>query len=171
MSMIGTFRRTSDARIDALVSNPDTISDYLARDPEDAADAGEAYADLDVDKAWHGLHFLLTGTAWKGPPPLDFIVKGGRQIGDVDVGYGPARAFSSADVRVIAAALRPIGPADLEARFDPAAMSQLDIHPSIWDRPREEDTLGYLLENYSTTKGIRRGCREGGRGHVSVDLA
>src|ERR1700722_3238791 len=98
MSMIGTFRRTRDARLDALVSNPDTISDYLAGYPDDAADAGEAYADLDVDKAWHGLHFLLTGTAWEGAPPLDFIVKGGRQIGDVDVGYGPARAFSSADV-------------------------------------------------------------------------
>jgi hypothetical protein len=165
MGMIGTFRRTSDARVEALVSNPDTISDYLVGDPDDAADAGEAYADLDVDKAWHGLHFLLTGTAWEGAPPLDFIVKGGRQIGDVD--YGPARAFSSADVRAIAAALRPIGPAELEARFDPAAMTKLDIYPSIWDRPRdEEDTLGYLLENYDALKAFVEGAVKEGEGMI-----
>jgi hypothetical protein len=74
MSMICTLRRTSDARLEALMSDPETISDYLDGDPDDAVDSGEAYADLDLDKAWHGLHFLLTGTAWEGTPPLDFIV-------------------------------------------------------------------------------------------------
>jgi hypothetical protein len=165
MSMIGNFRRTSDARIDALLADPDSISDYLDGDPDEVADAGEAYADLDVDKAWHGIHFLLTGTAWEGAAPLSFIVRGGRPIGDVDVGYGPARAFSSADVRAIASAMHPIEPADLERRFDPPAMSRLDIYPGIWDRPREEDdTLGYLLENYAALKEFIEGAAKEGEG-------
>src|SRR6187401_1556372 len=25
----------------------------------------------DLDKAWHGIHYLLTGTAWEGPAPLN----------------------------------------------------------------------------------------------------
>jgi hypothetical protein len=55
----------------------------LSGDDEDIEDP---HADLDVDKAWHGIHYLLTGTAWEGDPPLDFIVKGGSQVGDVDDG-------------------------------------------------------------------------------------
>jgi hypothetical protein len=107
----------------------------------------------------------LTGTAWEGSPPLDFIVKGGSEIGDVDVGYGPARAFSSSDVRAIAEALRPITRADLERRFDPAEMGKLDVYPSIWDRPREEDdTLGYLLEYYDALKNFVEGAAEQGEG-------
>src|SRR5215207_2984929 len=35
----------------------------------DEGDLGEAG---DLEKAWHGIHFLLTGTAWEGDPPLSF---------------------------------------------------------------------------------------------------
>jgi hypothetical protein len=162
MGMIANLRRASDARIDALLSDPETVAEYLSGDAEELDDD---HADLGVDKAWHGIHYLLTGTAWEGSPPLDFLVKGGREIGDVDVGYGPARAFSSADVRDIAVALHTITREDLERRFDPAAMSKLDIYPSIWGRPREEDdTLGYLLEYYDALKNFIEGVAEQGEG-------
>jgi hypothetical protein len=50
---------------------------------------------------------------------------------------------------------------DLERGFDPAAMSKLDIYPSIWDRPREEDdTLEYLLEHYDALKSFIEGAAE-----------
>src|ERR1700691_2716073 len=116
MSMIGTFRRASDDRIEALLRDPGGITDFL-NDDADAGDEEDARGNFDVDKAWHGIHFLLTGTAWEGTPPLDFIVRGGQEVGDVHVGYGPARAFTSAEVRKIADALRPLSPAELERRF------------------------------------------------------
>jgi hypothetical protein len=25
---------------------------------------------MDLDKSWHGIHYMLTGTAWEGTPPL-----------------------------------------------------------------------------------------------------
>src|SRR5262245_51191373 len=37
---------------------------------------GESFAES-LDKAWHGIHYLLTGTAWEGVLPLDFLVRGG----------------------------------------------------------------------------------------------
>src|SRR5687768_13192892 len=40
--------------------------------------------EIDLDKAWHGLHFLFTGTAWEGAPPECFLVSGGTEIGQVD---------------------------------------------------------------------------------------
>jgi hypothetical protein len=165
MSMIGNFRRTSDARVASLLEDPESIADYLYEEGEEEEEdaGGEAHADLDVDKAWHGIHFLLTGTAWEGKPPLDFIVGGGQEVGDVDVGYGPARVFWSTEVKAIADALRPLTPELLRQRFAPAAMKKLEIYPSIWDRPPEEDdTLGYLLEYYEALRAFIEGAAEEG---------
>lgn len=149
MSMIGNFRRVRGEVLDDLLANPDAITAVLYEREAPEADA------LDIDKAWHGLHFLLTGDAWDGEPPLNFIVGGGAPIGDVDVGYGPARGFAPDEVRAIAAALAPITEATLRARFDPGAMMDEDIYPTIWDRPAEEDdTLGYLVDYFSPLKAF-----------------
>jgi hypothetical protein len=106
--------------------------------------AGET---ADLDKAWHGIHYLLTGTAWEGDPPLNFLVSGGRAVGDIDVGYGPARVLTSDDTRKARDALRALTDDDLRARFDPSDMIEKEIYPEIWDRTGpDDDTLGYLIE-------------------------
>lgn len=102
---------------------------------------------LDLDKSWHGIHYLLTGTAWEGDPPLNFLVTGGREVGDDEVGQGPARTYTAAETREIAGALAALSDAELRTRFAPDAMMRLEIYPEIWDRdPAEDDTLGYLME-------------------------
>ncbi|HEX5052389.1 MAG TPA: YfbM family protein [Planctomycetota bacterium] len=110
-------------------------------------------AGTDLDKAWHGIHYLLTGTASAGDPPLDFLVAGGRAVGDIDVGYGPARVFTREQTRSACDALRAVTDEDLRARFDPADMLAKEIYPEIWDRaPEHDDTLGYLIENVQTLR-------------------
>lgn len=109
--------------------------------------------EIDLDKAWHGIHFLLTGTNWAGDPPMNFLLDGGTQVGDIDVGYGPARAFHAAEVAAIDKAIQSISEEDLRNRFAPDKMMKEGIYPEIWDRdPEEDDTLGYLLEYYSTLR-------------------
>src|SRR5205809_3698611 len=98
MSMNGRLKLASDAQIDGVLAQPETVGVFLFGEPETYEDR----SDLDVDKAWHGLHFLLTGAANEERPPLDFLVTGGEEIGDEDVGYGPARAYHSLQVREIA---------------------------------------------------------------------
>jgi hypothetical protein len=111
--------------------------------------------DTDLDKAWHGIHYMLTQTAWEGEAPLNFLVSGGTPVGDVDVGYGPARAFSAAEVRAICVALRPIDDAFLRERFNPAEMMGLEIYPQIWDRdPADDDTFGYCAEYFGSLKAF-----------------
>jgi len=63
--------------------------------PRDLSFAPDELQRLDLDKAWGGLHFLLTGTAWEGEPPHSFLLDGDT-VGDIDVGYGPARVHRSA---------------------------------------------------------------------------
>src|SRR5690349_11334743 len=92
MGMIIVFHLARREQLSSLLASPEQVTDFL-RD-SGGEDVGLSENRLDLDKAWHGLHFLLTGTDWGGTPPLNFIVAGGETIGDVDVGYGPARAFT-----------------------------------------------------------------------------
>lgn len=102
---------------------------------------------IDLDKAWHGIHYLLTGAADEGEPPANFLLAAGRPVGDIDLGLGPARGLSADETARAAAVLRSRSDAWLRARFDPADMMAKEVYPGIWDRdPRDDDTLGYLME-------------------------
>ncbi|HEY3017894.1 MAG TPA: YfbM family protein [Gaiellaceae bacterium] len=147
MSMIGNLRLVSDPELEDLFAGPEQIEDVLYESDEPSPDEEV------IDKAWHGLHYLLTGSAWDGDPPLNFLVSGGREIGDVDVGYGPARGFTSAEVAEISEALKQVTSDQLRSRFDAKLMMEAQIYPEIWDRdPAEDDALGYLLEYFELLK-------------------
>jgi hypothetical protein len=87
-------------------------------------------ADISVDKAWHGIHYLLCGAVEPGATIASQAVMGGIEVGE-DLGYGPARYF---DVDKVAAIAIELSRANLEAemiaRFDPAAMVRLGIYPN-----------------------------------------
>jgi hypothetical protein len=143
MSMIGCFLRLSDADLDALVAEPSRLNEFLKYDPNN-----KDY--FDVDKAWQGIHFLLTNSAWEGSGPLAFILHGGREI-DEDLGYGPPHGFTSVEVKEIATALEPIQP---DALFEKAGQAQFtaeDIYPSIWDESKEE-CIGYVTTYFADLK-------------------
>jgi hypothetical protein len=119
---------------------------------------------IDLDKSWHGIHYLLTGTVWEGEPPLNFLIQGGREVGDEEVGLAPPRVLTAAETREVAEALAAVSDEELRARFNPGEMMRLEIYPEIWDRdPGEDDTLGYLMEYLAQ---LRNGlARVVARGH------
>lgn len=151
MSMIGNFRMSSDSEVQGLLADPDTIEALLYPDSDEQP---EGVAEMDVDKAWHGIHFLLTGHTWEGKHPLNFILSGGTVVGDVDVGYGPARVYTSAEVAEIAQAIEPITSDHLRAKFDSKAFFDNEIYPEIWDEPVEECLNSYVLSYYEDLKAF-----------------
>jgi hypothetical protein len=160
MSMIGNFRMSTDEEIRSLLDDPDRIEAVLYPDDESGI---EATAEYDVDKAWHAIHFLLCGQPWEGTPPLDFIVSGGTPVGEVDVGYGPARVFSSAEVSEIVLALEPITAAELKGRFSVSAFRENDIYPDIWDEPQADCLDGYVLDYFDGLKRFLQGAQAAGK--------
>jgi len=101
----------------------------------------------DLDKAWHGIHYLLTRTAWEGNPPLNFLLAGGREVGDEEIGLSPPRTLTSEETRELATTLAAVSDETLRARFAPDEMMRLEIYPETWDRDAAaEDTLGYLMD-------------------------
>jgi hypothetical protein len=100
---------------------------------------------FDVDKAWQGIHFLLTGSRGKGAGPRAFILHGGRRIG-MNFGYGPAHGFSAAEVKQIAHALEQVDVDALYDQTDPAMLTAEEIYPNVWHDEPKEECIGYLIE-------------------------
>lgn len=160
MSMVMELRTVTDDRLHALLDDPETVNDYLFGEDDEDRNT------IDLDKAWHGIHFLLSGDPslevdLTDAKPEAFLLAGGTPIGDIDVGYGPARGLTSAEVKAVDAAMSRFTAETLRKAFDPTAFVEADIYPSIWDGD-DAESLEYLIENFGTLKqGVRAAARDG----------
>lgn len=122
-------------------------------------DEEEFYQDLEkapcveVNKQWHGLHYLLTGTAVGVSAPEGFLLDGGEEIGP-DGGYGPARLFSPREVDDIHSALVDIGDDELWCRFDPDQMNTHQVYPSLDWHEEPEMTRNLYLATFRELKAL-----------------
>lgn len=145
MSMVGNIRSCDDTAIDFVQMAPDSIVDILK------CKSILVEPELSIDKAWQGIHFLLCDDPWEGKGPLSFILAGGESIGNVDVGYGPARSFKSSEVKKIAKHLNKISADDLAKKCKPEKFTENSIYPNIWDEPNEV-CFSYILDYYDELK-------------------
>lgn len=192
MGMTCSLRRVTEAEIARLRDAPEQVEEFLfgratarprkrggfkglllrlmpvkiesAEDERFDAEAPARDDEIYIDKAWHGLHYLFTGTAWEGDQPGAFLLCGGEELGgDEEIGQGPPRAHGPEAVRRIHAFLRSLSRAELERRFDPVRMTELEIYPDvIWTRTNESP-LEYLLTAFDslqefTAETEKRGC-------------
>lgn len=156
MSMIGNFVAIRPDQLAAFVADPDLVSSFLY--PEDGV-VGPTNQ-LDIDKAWHAIHYTLNGSTWEGEGPLSWVILGGQEIGE-DVGYGPVRYLDSMQVKTIAAALSTVSPETFGAQFNPAAMDAAEIYPQGWESDGQ-DSLEYVLHYYDQLSSFYRMASERG---------
>ena len=95
---------------------------------------------MNIDKAWHGVHYLLCGRAKAVKGPLGTITLGGHRIGK-SLGYGPCRYLKVQEVRAASTALSRAGVRALRARFAPLLMQRTKVYPGTW----EDADLEYLI--------------------------
>ncbi|WP_020470572.1 YfbM family protein [Zavarzinella formosa] len=136
MGMICSLLAIPEPTAREVMANPAGIRALLAA----RTDPGRR---LSLEKSWHGLHFALTGSAYKGDESLNFLVSGGEPIGNEDVGYGPARVLFTDGVARLNQALAAVDDESFQRRFNTPALEAANIYPQIWDEPLEE-----LLEEY-----------------------
>lgn len=146
MSMIANYLRISPEQLEALRKEPSAIMDLL--DPDDRGHAEGAH--LDIDKAWQAIHFLLTGDPWEGKLPLRNAVMGGAALGEEDVGYGPARGLTPAEVRSVSVVLASISGERLGARFDASKFAEAEIYPSGWSA----DDQAFIVQHYEALRAF-----------------
>ncbi|BBH70295.1 hypothetical protein ACTI_69800 [Actinoplanes sp. OR16] len=157
MELIG--HRLSGAALQKLLDDPSAVESILYGDLDDD-DAEMPEPELDLDKSWHAVHYLLTGTAWSlGDTPAGAAVLGGTEIGE-DGGYGPPRYLVPDEVQAIARALSALDERSLRSRFDPAALDAAEIYPEGWS----STDIDSVLAHFRTLREFYRSAATNGEG-------
>ena len=137
--------------------------------PPEGAKLPRAEAHLDLDKAWQPLHFLLTGTAWEGEEPGCYLVRGGEELSDDELGYSSIRALTPDHVSRFDSFLRNVSHEMLRRRFDYQKMVTLEIY----SKPRSgakagshDDEVGPLLETFDALQWFVAITSKGGDGAI-----
>jgi len=106
---------------------------------------------LSLDKAWHGVHYVLCGHPEPGKTPISQVVLGGTDIGHDEEGfsgYGPSRYFTPVEVAGLAESLsRPELEAEAARRFDAAKMEELEIYPG-WSASQAEADRKWIMDSF-----------------------
>ncbi len=186
MSMICLLRPAPDADITHLLAHSAHIHTYLhgeepappppgffarlfgkkpAPPPAPALLPPPDSEEIDLDKAWHGIHYLLVGDVGTTEPPLDFLLSG-TEIGEEDLAYGFAHAFRATEVRAIYAAVKPLTPEVLRPRYNPRDMMEQGIYPEIWEGADDDEQFDYLMENYACLRDFLAQCIQQQRGMI-----
>lgn len=144
MSMIGYYFRTNEDTI--LKMQEGSVGDVVFHEENRASL-------LDVDKAWHAIHFTLTGSAYGGEEGdiLKELVLGGIPISEEDMGYGPARLISKEETAQIAAALKNWDETVFRDNFHIADMVANDIYPVMSDE-EDEEFFQYVWEGFKEVR-------------------
>lgn len=167
----------SDANVSMLLDNPRLVWTVVFPDnleqlkaggrkpaPRKLLQAEPIQLRTSLDEYWHGIHYLMCGEVWSGSFPGAFLLDGGSYVGDIDVGYGSARAFDACEVKKIAQVVNKKTAAELKQNFDPLRMSDDDIYPPIWDK--DDTALDACLERFGKLQHFLRHAVENDFGMV-----
>ena len=146
MSMTARYLRVDSRVIVGILSAPSSLLDALYPEPENSDHMARS---LDIDKTWHIIHFLLNNHPWEGNGPRFGAVLGGTELTDEDLGYGPARYLTPAEVGATSAAILQIGFAELWSGLDEARIREADLY---WETACESEA--YVRENYQALQAF-----------------
>ena len=148
MSMIGMFLQITPATLEEILNDSAVLENII---DELITDYGTDM--IDVDKAWDGIHFLLTGNSLDTEPahPLRSAILGTYTVDEnQDLGYGPANYLPPAEVREMYESIEDIGKEDLKKHYNGKRMDALEVYPGIWS----DEAVGfdYLWHHFEKLK-------------------
>lgn len=132
MSMIGNLLRVANSELQDYLGNSSLLEERIYSNGEDPNS-------IDIDKAWDGIVFLLTGQAVASSEhPLVQVLFSEQLIDeDQDLGYGPAHYLTPEQVDVLNNEIAGIDIKILRQKFDPPQMTELGVYPEIWEEGDE----------------------------------
>jgi Domain of unknown function (DUF1877) len=140
------------------------MQERLGRPPSEKEKEEGVYDVLSLDKAWHGVHYVLSGSVEPDDSLLGQAVLGGTEIGEDFSGYGAARCFTAGQVEALAALLAdPHAEEEASDRYDPQRMTELHIYPFGWDSGGRQ----WILESFRKLRGFYSDAAANGRAVVT----
>lgn len=164
MGMIQSYLRVDIETLNNFIADSSRLEDIVF---EQNNTDNESF--LDLDKAWEGIFFLITGQslaeAVGEEAPLLGILMGPTEIDpDQDMGYGPATYITAEQTKEIYSAIKDLTKDELSANFDPSRMAEEGIYPDIWED--DENALEYLLDYLDDLKNFYKKAVENGEAVV-----
>jgi Domain of unknown function (DUF1877) len=149
MSRTAAFVALSKSELEKLLVDPASVGEFFLEHLE-AQDKSQV---LDIDKSWHGIHFLLTGEQHGGEPPASLPVLGGVEFGP-EISYGAARYLTADQVKEAAAHLAATPVERLKERYQPQALEDEDIYPTgMWESEGDQ-AFDYLAHWYELLRSF-----------------
>jgi len=143
MSRTAAFVAVSKSELEKLLVDAANVGKFFVERLE-AQDKSQV---LDIDKSWHGIHFLLTGEQYGGEPPASLPILGGVEFGP-QIYYGPARYLTPEQVQEASAHLAATPIETLKERYKPQALESADIYPTgMWESEGDQ-AFDYLAHWY-----------------------
>lgn len=154
----GWLLRLTPVRI--YENDPDAV-------PPPGAENGAIRPNIDLDKAWEPLHFLLTGTAMEGEEPACYLARGGEELveavdegsNDEESAYSSIRVLTPEQVAAFDRHLSSLITDELRRRFDVDRMVELRIYSNRRGAktPANDDgTLDHLIETFEELRTFVR---------------
>jgi hypothetical protein len=187
VGVVYCLKRASAAELAAMQRQPRLIGRFLFDDEEAYPDKlmsgkigrmfGRSVAaadfdfpereEIDLDKSWHVLHFLLTGLAGDGEHPLNLIGRDWPPLANVDNGLGPPMGISPSALRAFHEALADVSNEEILARWDSEAIRSAELY--LGDTLADDEVTGreYIDENLSLLRKFVSDCQIAGDGAVA----
>jgi hypothetical protein len=118
--------------------------------------------EIDLDKSWHILHYLLTGSDNAIESPLNIIADESNKLAEIDLGYGPPFVINPDAVSRFAKAAAEVSDEQLLSRLRPSEMPLDTLY--LGDAVREDpDEMGeYAVENFHFLRDFAQRAADAG---------
>jgi len=148
MSMIFNILQVTPSELEEYKQDSSKLEDRVYSQDSDDPQL------TDLDKAWDGIMFVLKAPdSAQSSSDLSNILFSGQLIDEEqDMGYGPAHFLTAEQVAAYSLLISAITENDVQQRFDPQKMTELELYPTIWDEG--DEALDYVMEYFQTLQHV-----------------
>jgi len=149
MSMIGNLLRVSRTELEEYLKDSQLLENRIYDDESEEGDPNL----VDIDKAWDGIIFLLTGQNLENSNhPLTAVLFSGQFIDEEqDLGYGPGQYLTPEQVKELNDKISSITTVELNKKYDAKRMTELEVYPNVWEN---DDEVNYLTGYFQTIQEV-----------------
>lgn len=164
MSMIGNLLRVTKTELEEYLKDSSLLESSIYDEETDDENPNL----VDIDKAWDGIIFLLTGQgiANANHPLLRVLFSGQIIDEEQDLGYGPAHYLTPEQVAELNSEISKITIADLKQKYDPKKMAELEVYPTIWEQEGDE-AFDYLCEYFVNLQQVYSDATKNGEAIIT----
>ncbi len=115
----------------------------------------------DLDKSWHAIHYILTGTADEGELPVGYLLHGGEFLREPDPDDEldePPRWLAPSEVQQFNQVLQQIDGDEFSQRFDAEEMVDAGVYSISTEYA--DDHLETVQDHYTSLRSLVSGAAQ-----------